>query len=98
MVDVVRVIFLFLDDFYFLCEILRVWLGEETAVGGVTEPVGACLELIGVISIVILFGFLLFVLIGVSALASQWKVAAGVLVRGLYVLIVSLVAWELSRV
>lgn len=98
LVDVIRIFFFFLDDFYLFCEVLRIWLREEASVCGIAEPITACFQLIRVIGIIIFFWLLLLVFIGIGALASQGEVTTSVLVGGFDVLIVSLVTWEMSRI
>lgn len=98
LVDVIRIFFFFLDDFYLLREVFWIRLREEASVCRIAEPVTACFQLIWVIGIIIIFWLLLLVFIGIGALASQGEVTTSVLVGGLDVLIVSLVAWEMSRI
>jgi hypothetical protein len=95
---VVRVILLLVDNFDLFGEVLRVGVAEEVTIGSLAEPVGACLELVGYVGVVVLLGFLLDVGIGVCALAAQWELSPRVFVCRFHVLVVPPVPWELRTI
>jgi hypothetical protein len=95
---VVRIILLLVDDFDLFGEVLRVRIAKEVAIGGLAEPVGASLELVGDVGVVVLLGFLLDVGVGVCALAAQWELSPRVFVSRFHVLIVPPVPWELRTI
>ena len=94
----VGVVFLLLDDFDLLGEVLGVRVAEEVAVGGLAEPVVASFELVRDVLVVVFLGVLLDVLISVGGPAAQREVSTSVSIGGFYVLIVSSVARELGGV
>ena len=92
------VVFFLLDVFDLLGVVLGVRVVVETAVGGLSEPPIAGLELIGEVGVVIFFLLFSSEFFGIGAFASQGEGSSAVFIGGFHVLIVSSVPWKLSRV
>lgn len=84
------------QDFDLFGEVLWVVVVEEVFICCSAEPVGLASQLIWEITVVVLERILLDVLIGVGRSASVWKIASGVLISGLHVLVVASIAWEIG--
>lgn len=89
---------LLLGHLVLLGEVLGVGITEEVPVGGLAQPIAACLQLVWHVLVVILLELPLGEFVAVNRLASQRKLATGVLVRWLHVLVVAFESWELGLV
>lgn len=81
-----------------LGEVLWIRIVVEVFVGGPTEPVVTRFELIWEVSVVVLLGLLLDELVAVGWLAPQREDTPCVLIGWFYVLVVTVVPWELARI
>ena len=95
LVLVVGVLFFLLQMLHFLSVVLGIRIAEERSVCRLSEPVWTSPKLIRKICVVVDFRLLVWVVLGVGALASQGEVSSCVFICGLDVLIVSFVPWEL---
>jgi hypothetical protein len=86
---VVGVFIKFFDDLDLLSKVIRVWLAIKIGVSGPSKPIGASLQLIRNVLIVVLLIIFFGVLFGIGGLASKWKVAYCVLVGRFHILIIS---------
>ena len=94
----VGVVLLLLNNFDLLGVVFGVGVVVEAAVGGLSEPVVAGLQLVVEVGVVVFFGRLVDEFLGVGALGAEGEGGPGVLIGGFDVLVVASVAGELCRV